>query len=264
MPAAARRRRWRTGDAARRAEAVDPTTPPPGAAPRATRPAPAARARSTSTATAGPEPGRRSEPAGLAALGQGRCRPAAFSINGGVFLKGTSHARLHLRHAARAVSPPACWLRAPAARPPRVLAGLGALLALPAMAGVARARQLPTRCWSTASTPRFTTGSFEYMGARHMRNRYSQFVIAGGPIGAVQPARFASLAQGLLGDNLDITVALHNIKACSIALTHRDCGAANDWFPWARTRWRRRPPRPPPMPIAAEHPPRRSPSGSRR
>ena len=102
-----------------------------------------------------------------------------------------------------------------------VLAGLGGLLAL---AGGARAASgnydaMLVNCID----PRFTTGSFEYMGTQHMRNRYSQFVIAGGPIGAVHP-RFAAWHQAFW-DNLDITVALHSIKAV-VALTHRDCGAA--------------------------------------
>lgn len=105
-----------------------------------------------------------------------------------------------------------------------MLAGLGALLALPAMTDAARAASgnyeaMLVNCID----PRFTTGSFEYMGAQHMRNRYSQFVIAGGPIGAVHP-RFAGWHEAFW-DNLGITVALHNIKSV-VALTHRDCGAA--------------------------------------
>ena len=76
-----------------------------------------------------------------------------------------------------------------------IFAGLGGLLALPAMAGGARAASghyeaMLVNCID----PRFTTGSFEYMGARHMRNLYSQFVIAGGPIGAVHP-RFVAWHQ---------------------------------------------------------------------
>ena len=100
-----------------------------------------------------------------------------------------------------------------------ILAGLGGLLALPALAGSGHYEAMLVNCID----PRFTTGSFEYMGAQHMRNRYSQFVIAGGPIGAVHP-RFAAWHQAFW-DNLDITVALHSIKAV-VALTHRDCGAA--------------------------------------
>jgi len=61
------------------------------------------------------------------------------------------------------------------------------------------------------------------MGANNMRDRYSQFVIAGGPIGAIH-TRFASW-HSAFWDNLDITVQLHNIKRV-VALTHRDCGAA--------------------------------------
>ena len=71
--------------------------------------------------------------------------------------------------------------------------------------------------------PRFTSGSYAWMGAGQMRDRYSQFVIAGGPIGAVHP-RFAAW-HGAFWDNLDITLQLHNIKRV-VAFTHRDCGAA--------------------------------------
>lgn len=71
--------------------------------------------------------------------------------------------------------------------------------------------------------PRFTTSSLGYMGANNMRDRYSQFVIAGGPIGAIH-TRFASW-HSAFWDNLAITVQLHNIKRV-VALTHRDCGAA--------------------------------------
>jgi hypothetical protein len=71
--------------------------------------------------------------------------------------------------------------------------------------------------------PRFTTNSLQHMTANGMRDRYSQFVIAGGPIGAVHQ-RFAPW-HGAFWDNLDITVQLHNIKRV-VALTHRDCGAA--------------------------------------
>lgn len=71
--------------------------------------------------------------------------------------------------------------------------------------------------------PRFTTSSFEYMGSVGLRNKYSQFVIAGGPIGAVHP-RFVAWHQAYW-DNLDITLQLHKIDRV-VALTHRDCGAA--------------------------------------
>jgi hypothetical protein len=72
--------------------------------------------------------------------------------------------------------------------------------------------------------PRITTSSHAWMNEARMRDRYSQFVIAGGPIGAVHP-RFATW-HGAFWDNLDITVELHAIKRV-IALTHRDCGAAS-------------------------------------
>ncbi|MEY4318197.1 MAG: hypothetical protein RI902_2005 [Pseudomonadota bacterium] len=77
--------------------------------------------------------------------------------------------------------------------------------------------------------PRFTTLSWQYMGLlqgvtrEKLTDNYSQFVIAGGPIGAVHP-KFTAWHKAYW-DNLDITVSLHHIKRV-VALTHRDCGAA--------------------------------------
>ncbi len=71
--------------------------------------------------------------------------------------------------------------------------------------------------------PRFTTASARHMAAGGLMDRYSHFVIAGGPIGAAHP-RFAAW-HGAFWDNLDITTQLHAIHRV-VALTHRDCGAA--------------------------------------
>jgi hypothetical protein len=71
--------------------------------------------------------------------------------------------------------------------------------------------------------PRFTTGSFLFMSSTGLRDRYSQFTIAGGPIGTVHP-RFETW-HGAFWDNLDVTVQLHGIRQV-VAVTHRDCGAA--------------------------------------
>ena len=77
--------------------------------------------------------------------------------------------------------------------------------------------------------PRFTTLSWQYMGLLHgvsrekLSDNYSQFVIAGGPLGAVHP-KFSAWHKAYW-DNLDITVSLHHIKRV-VGLTHRDCGAA--------------------------------------
>lgn len=71
--------------------------------------------------------------------------------------------------------------------------------------------------------PRFTDVSARHMAANAMQGRYSHFVIAGGPIGAVH-RRFAAW-HAAFWDNLDITVQLHSIKRV-VAMTHRDCGAA--------------------------------------
>lgn len=71
--------------------------------------------------------------------------------------------------------------------------------------------------------PRFTTSSFAYMAGRGFKDSYSQFVIAGGPIGVVADA-FRDWRK-TFWDNLGITVKLHNIKRV-VGVTHRDCGAA--------------------------------------
>jgi hypothetical protein len=71
--------------------------------------------------------------------------------------------------------------------------------------------------------PRFTTNTWAYMASRGWQNLYSQFNIAGGPIGVVAPA-FKDWHK-TFWDNLGISVQLHNVKRM-VGLTHRDCGAA--------------------------------------
>src|SRR6185369_16214659 len=71
--------------------------------------------------------------------------------------------------------------------------------------------------------PRFTTNTWSYMASRGWQNLYSQFNIAGGPIGVVAPA-FADWHK-TFWDNLGISVQLHEVKRM-VAITHRDCGAA--------------------------------------
>jgi len=71
--------------------------------------------------------------------------------------------------------------------------------------------------------PRVTTHSVEYMDSLGLTERYSHFVIAGGPIGAVHPA--FEKWHDVFWENLDLTVQMHKIKRL-IGLTHRDCGAA--------------------------------------
>jgi hypothetical protein len=71
--------------------------------------------------------------------------------------------------------------------------------------------------------PRFTTNTWTYMSSRGWQNLYSQFNIAGGPIGVVAPV-FADWHK-TYWDNLDISYKLHEVKRV-VAITHRDCGAA--------------------------------------
>jgi hypothetical protein len=71
--------------------------------------------------------------------------------------------------------------------------------------------------------PRFTTNTWSYMAGRGWQNLYSQFNIAGGPVGCVAPA-FASWHQ-TWWDNFKISYDLHEVKRV-VAICHRDCGAA--------------------------------------
>jgi hypothetical protein len=61
------------------------------------------------------------------------------------------------------------------------------------------------------------------MTGQGLQNLYSEFSVAGGPIGVVAPA-FDSWHQ-TFWDNLVISLDLHQIDRV-VALTHRDCGAA--------------------------------------
>jgi carbonic anhydrase len=71
--------------------------------------------------------------------------------------------------------------------------------------------------------PRMQTPVRDYAVKRGLEGKYSQFVIAGAAIGAVEP-KFDDWHKAFW-DNLAITIQLHNIKSV-IAIDHRDCGAA--------------------------------------
>jgi hypothetical protein len=71
--------------------------------------------------------------------------------------------------------------------------------------------------------PRFTTNTWVYMASRGWQNLYSQFNIAGGPIGVVAP-KFADWHK-TFWDNLEISMDLHEVQRM-VGITHRDCGAA--------------------------------------
>jgi hypothetical protein len=121
----------------------------------------------------------------------------------------------HLHHAG-------CGCPAGLSRRGLLALGLGA-----AAAGAAR----PTLAMDTGYEamlvkcidPRFTTNTWTYMAGRGWQNLYSQFNIAGGPVGCVAPA-FASWHQ-TWWDNFKISYDLHEIKRV-VAVCHRDCGAA--------------------------------------
>lgn len=96
----------------------------------------------------------------------------------------------------------------------------GALMtAFPALAAGGKYEAMLVNCID----PRFTTGNFTYMAGRGFKDLYSQFVIAGGPIGIVADS-FADWRK-TFWDNLDITVKLHGISRV-VGIAHRDCGAA--------------------------------------
>jgi hypothetical protein len=99
--------------------------------------------------------------------------------------------------------------------------GLGAAVtaAFPALAAYGAYEAMLVNCID----PRFQTASWVYMAGRGLKDNYSQFTIAGGPIGVVAPA-FVDW-QKTFWDNLGITVQLHSIKRV-VGITHRDCGAA--------------------------------------
>ncbi len=98
------------------------------------------------------------------------------------------------------------------------LAG-AALAAVPALAVDSGYEAMLVKCID----PRFTTYAWTYMASRGWQNLYSQFNIAGGPIGVVAPV-FADWHK-TYWDNLKITYDLHQVKRV-VGITHRDCGAA--------------------------------------
>ncbi len=101
-----------------------------------------------------------------------------------------------------------------------IAAGLG-LVAGPRGAGAASGRY--EAMLLNCIDPRFTTHGLFHMAEIGLRDRYSQFVVAGGPIGAVHP-HFAAW-HDTFWQNLAVSVQLHAIRRV-VAVTHRDCGAA--------------------------------------
>ncbi|MDB5377303.1 MAG: conserved hypothetical secreted protein [Rubritepida sp.] len=75
----------------------------------------------------------------------------------------------------------------------------------------------------TCIDPRFVAPVNAWMGTRGLTGKFSQFAIAGGPLGVVAPA-FAAWHTAFW-ENLDASIHLHKITRV-IAVSHRDCGAA--------------------------------------
>jgi carbonic anhydrase len=71
--------------------------------------------------------------------------------------------------------------------------------------------------------PRIIDPVHNYMNARGLDGKYSQFTIGGAAVGAEAEA-FASWHQ-TFWDNLATSIEFHKIKSV-IAIDHRDCGAA--------------------------------------
>ena len=104
----------------------------------------------------------------------------------------------------------------------RLLAAIGMSLGL-----------APVRTWTqkpayeamllSCIDPRFVDPVHNYMNARGLDGKYSQFTIAGAAI-AVEANAFAAWRQ-TFWDNLATSIELHKIKKV-IAIDHRDCGAA--------------------------------------
>lgn len=90
----------------------------------------------------------------------------------------------------------------------------------------------PVRIWAQKPTydamllscidPRLVDPVHNYMNARGLDGKYSQFTIAGAAI-AVEANTFAAWRQ-TFWDNLATSIELHKIKRV-IAIDHRDCGA---------------------------------------
>jgi hypothetical protein len=101
------------------------------------------------------------------------------------------------------------------------------------LAGMGLAGFTPVRSWAQKPTyeamllscidPRNVDAVHNYMNARDLNGRYSQFTIAGAAIAAEAKA-FETWHQ-TLWDNLATSIELHKIKRV-IAIDHGDCGAA--------------------------------------
>ena len=98
------------------------------------------------------------------------------------------------------------------------LAG-AAMAAFPALAAGGSYEAMLVNCID----PRYTTSSQAYMAGRDLKDKFSHFVIAGGPV-AVTADAFKDW-RSTFWDNLAITVKLHSIKRV-VGIVHRDCGAA--------------------------------------
>lgn len=100
-------------------------------------------------------------------------------------------------------------------------AGAGLMVAFPSLAFAAEGNY--DAMLLTCIDPRFVAPVNAWMGTRGLTGKFSQFAIAGAPVGVVAPA-FATWHTAFW-DNLGASIQLHKITRV-IAVSHRGCGAA--------------------------------------
>jgi hypothetical protein len=106
-----------------------------------------------------------------------------------------------------------------------ILAAAAGLLAAPLPGAPARAEDGTAfeAMLLTCIDPRFVTPVNAWMETRGLKDKFSQFAIAGAAVGVVAPA-FATW-HAAFWDNLGASIQLHKITRV-IVVNHRDCGAA--------------------------------------
>jgi carbonic anhydrase len=105
----------------------------------------------------------------------------------------------------------------------RLLAGIGVSVVFAPLAAWAQQKPAYEAMLLSCIDPRVIDPVHNYMNARGLDGKYSQFTIAGAAIAAEAKA-FATWHQ-TFWDNLATSIELHKIKNV-IAIDHRDCGAA--------------------------------------
>lgn len=105
----------------------------------------------------------------------------------------------------------------------RLLAGIGGTIVFTRHGTSAQQRPAYEAMLLSCIDPRIIDPVHNYMNARGLDGKYSQFTIAGAAI-AAEAKVFTSWHQ-TFWDNLATSIELHKINSV-IAIDHRDCGAA--------------------------------------